>query len=69
MSVFEKREKGKLDLVELKGASLAGKRTSNKKEQYSYGIGRIIAEENPFCFKGIVDGKLCFFKIDTMFQF
>jgi len=43
--------------------SSAGKRAPNTKtERYSYGID---AEENPFCFKGIVGGKLCFFKVDT----
>jgi len=47
----------------LRGAGSAGKRAPIK--QYSYGIGRIVAEGNPFCFKGTVDGKLCFFKVDT----
>jgi len=65
VSIFEKRGKGKLGLVELRGAGSAGKRAPNKIEQYSYGIGRTVAKGNPFCFKGTVDGKFCFFKVDT----
>jgi len=63
MSVFEKRRKGKLSLVELRGAGSARKRAPNKREQYCYGIiaSRIIPEGNPFCFKGTMGGKLCFF--------
>jgi len=63
LSIFKKRGKGKLDLVKLRGAgrSTAGKRVPNKIEQYSYGVDRIVAEGNPFCFKGTVGGKLCFF--------
>jgi len=60
VSIFKNRGKGKLGLVELKGAGSAGKRAPNKIEQYSYGVGKIVAEGNPF-FKGTVGGKLCFF--------
>jgi len=33
----------------------------NKVEQYSCGVERIVIEENPFCFRGTVGGKFCFF--------
>jgi len=59
-SSFKKRGKGKLDLVE--GQVRLG-RAPNKIEQYFYGVDRIVAEGNPFCFKGTVGGKLCFFKL------
>jgi len=65
ISFHEKRGKRKLGLVELRGTGSAGKRALNKRKQYSYGIGKIIADGNPFCFKGITGGKLCFFLIDT----
>jgi len=61
MSVFKKREKEKLGLVGLKEAGSAKKHASNKIEQHSYEVGRIVAEENSFCFKETVGGKLCFF--------
>jgi len=65
VSIFEKRGKGKLGLVKLRGAGSIGKRAPNKTEHYSYGVGRIVAER-PFCFKGTVGGKLHFFKVDRI---
>jgi len=63
VSVFKKREKGELGLVELRGAGLIGKCVLNKMEQYSYGIGRILQRGILFVSKGLWAENYVFLKL------
>jgi len=62
MSFYEKRGKRKLDLVELIGAGSTRKRAPNKREQYSYGIGRLLQRGILFISRGLWAESYVFLK-------